>query len=300
MAKLPLTLAALGENEIVRRLTQDLPSSARCIVGPGDDCAVLRTDDPQRYQLFKTDCVIEHVHFLPTAAPAHIGWKALCRCLSDIAAMGGAPTEAVITVAAPKDTPWARLRGIYQGLTKAATTYGVALVGGETSSMPLGAPLWLSVALLGTVGKKQLALRSGARAGDAVCVTGVLGGSIAGWHLKFTPRLAEAQWLVKHFPPTAMMDLSDGVATDLDRLATASSLGYALQPLLLPCRRGCTTTQALTDGEDYELLFTQPQRKLPALLRAWAQQFPQVPLTCIGSMTAEAAEDHEIGWNHFQ
>lgn len=300
MARKILTLADLGEDEIVRRLTSGLPLSERTIAGAGDDCAVLTTADPQRLQLFKTDCIIEHVHFLPTAPAPQIGWKALCRCVSDIAAMGGQPTEAVITVAAPKALPWTRLQGIYKGLTKAAERYGVALVGGETSSVPAGAPLFLNIALLGEVAPDRLVRRSGGRAVDAVFVTGVLGGSIAGWHLNFIPRLAEAQWLAEHFHPTAMMDLSDGVATDLPRLAAASGVGYMLRDDLLPVRRGCTQEQALTDGEDYELLFTYPARKAAALETAWAKQFPKLKLTQIGRLTEGMAAADGQGWNHFR
>jgi thiamine-monophosphate kinase len=299
MAKRIQTLADLGEDEIIRRLTHALPLSPRTLAGAGDDCAVLTTADPKRLQLFKTDCIIEQVHFLPTAPPQRIGWKALCRCISDIAAMGGRPTEAVITVAAPTHFPWARLRGIYQGLTKAAKRYGVALVGGETSSVPAGAPLFLSIALLGEVHPNQLVMRSGGRPNDAIFVTGVLGGSIAGWHLNFTPRLAEAQWLTQHFRPTAMMDLSDGLGSDLPRLAKASNVGYSLQEQLLPRRKGCTIQQALCDGEDYELLFSLPANEAAALQIAWKMQFPRLKLTQIGQLTAAGQGTLGTGWNHF-
>ncbi len=293
------TLADLGEDEIIRRITHGLPLSARTLAGAGDDCAVLRTADPQRLQLFKTDCIIEQVHFLPTAPAQKIGWKALCRCISDIAAMGGQPTEAVITVAAPKDFPWPRLREIYQGLTKAAKRYGVALVGGETSSVPAGAPLFLSIAMLGEVPPARLVQRSGGRSGDVIFVTGVLGGSIAGWHLNFTPRLAEAQWLTQHFRPTAMMDLSDGLGSDLPRLAQASKRGFSIDEALLPKRKGCTIDQALRDGEDYELLFTLPANDAAALQSAWKKQFPRLRLTPIGQLTAAGQQNVGNGWNHF-
>jgi thiamine-monophosphate kinase len=260
---------------------------------------VLSTADAASHQLFKTDCIIEQVHFLPTAVPSQIGWKALCRCISDIAAMGGQPTEAVITVAAPQECTWARLRGIYQGLTKAARRYGVAIVGGETSSLPTGAPLLLSVAMLGTVAPRRLLTRSGGRVGDLILVTGALGGSLSGWHLNFTPRLAEAQWLAAHFPPTAMMDLRDGLASDLPRLATASGVGYTLQPETLPLNRGCTPHQALSDGEDYELLFTLAPEKLSPLQAAWKQQFPRLKLTAVGALTNKPISHKLRGWEHF-
>jgi thiamine-monophosphate kinase len=299
MARKIITLQDLGEDEIIRRLTHGLPTNARTLAGAGDDCAVLATADPLRHQLFKTDCLIEHIHFLPDAPAPKVGWKALCRCISDIAAMGGQPTEAVITVAAPKNFSWSRLQGIYQGLTKAAERYGVALVGGETSSVPTGAPLFLSIAMLGEVSPQRLVQRSGGKPGDVLFVTGVLGGSIKGWHLNFTPRLAEAQWLAEHFRPTAMMDLSDGLGSDLPRLAIASQVGYMLREDLLPCRKGCSAEQALTDGEDYELVFSVPPKQATPLLTAWAQQFPQLKLTQIGKLTAATQPPESQGWNHF-
>lgn len=296
MKRPALTLKDLGEDEIVRRLTRQLPLSGRTLVGAGDDCAVL--GNGPAHQLFKTDCVTEHIHFLPETPPQKIGWKALCRCISDIAAMGGQPTEAVITIAAPKSTPWARLSGIYAGLRRASQRYGVGLVGGETSSLPEGAPLFISVAMLGSVEPRRLVLRSGGRPGHAVMVTGVLGGSIHGWHLNFLPRLQEARWLTQHFKPSAMMDLSDGPAQDLPRLATASQCGFELYPTLLPRRRGATTEQALTDGEDYELLFTLPGKKRPALESAWKRQFPKLKLTMIGELNDGESEEMS-GWDHF-
>ena len=290
------TLQDLGEDEVVRRLTRQLPLSARTMVGPGDDCAVLKNGVMR--QLFKTDCLIEHVHFLPETPPQKIGWKALCRCVSDIAAMGGLPTEAVVTVAAPKSTPWSRLAGVYRGLRRAGEKYGVGLVGGETSSVPEGSPLFLSVAMLGNVEPKLLLQRSGGRVGDAVLVTGVLGGSINGWHLDFQPRLPEARWLAAHFKPHAMMDLSDGVGRDLPRLAAASGCGFELFPTLLPCRRGASMEQALADGEDYELLFTLAESRVEKLQAAWKKQFPKLRLTMIGRLTDGLAMDLD-GWEHF-
>lgn len=292
-------LCDLGENEIVRRLTKGLPLSPQTLIGAGDDCAVLSTMDRNTRQLFKTDCIVEHIHFLPSAPPSSIGWKALCRCISDVAAMGGRPTEALVTIAAPKTMAWQRLAGIYQGLRKACKRYGIGLVGGETSTVPDGAPLFISVSLLGAVDKSLLTTRSGGRAGDLVYVTGVLGGSIKGWHLKFEPRLEAAQWLMKNFRPTAMMDLSDGLGQDLPRLANASETGFELFPTLFPLRKGCSIEQAFSDGEDYELLFTLPVSKAVRLEPAWAKAFPKLRLTHIGNLTSTHSAS-PAGWDHFR
>lgn len=296
--KLP-TLKDLGEDELVRRLIDGLPLGKRTLVGPGDDCAVLATVDPKRHQLFKTDCIIERVHFLPDAAPSKIGWKALCRCISDIAAMGGCPTEAVVTIAAPADTPWQRLKGLYAGLRKAAEAYGVGLVGGETSSVPSGAPMFISVAMLGDVESNRLVTRSGGKDGDLVFVTGKLGGSIGGWHLNFTPRLEQARWLAQHAKPTAMMDLSDGIAKDLPRLAEASGVGFELFPEALPKNRNCTMEQAMCDGEDYELLFTVGEKDAAKLVEKWNVKFPTLPLTQVGKLGEEDYSELMGGWDHF-
>ena len=277
-----MKLSDLGENRVVAQLTRALALGADVRVGAGDDCAVLGRPRDARWQLLKTDAVIEGVHFLATEDPRRIGWKALCRAISDIAAMGGTPQHALITLAAAPTTDFAFVSGIYAGLRKAARRFGVSIVGGETARSP--GPLFLNVALTGTVERTRCILRSGGRAGDALYVTGHLGGSLAGKHLDFTPRLAEARWLTENFKLHAMMDLSDGLAADLPRLATASHCGFTLDESLLPKTKGRTTTQALTDGEDYELLFALSPRTATALEAAWKRQFPRLALTRIGSL----------------
>jgi thiamine-monophosphate kinase len=293
----------LGEDRLVSRLTRGLPLGSRVIVGPGDDCAVLHPPRNGRvWQLFKTDVVVEGVHFLKSSPPAAVGWKAAARAVSDIAAMGGRPTHAVVTVVAPGETPVAWLRAAYRGLVRCAKAYGMSLVGGETSGAPSGAPIMLNVTLLGEVAPGRCLLRSGARPGDALFVTGRLGGSLAsGRHLRFQPRLAEAEWLARHFRPTAMMDLSDGLGQDLPRLAAASGVGWEVNLERIPRHRGCSTAQALGDGEDFELLFTRPPRGTASLLAAWARVFPRLPLTCIGAMAPAGRQSPELhhGFEHF-
>lgn len=293
----------LGEDRLVSRLTRGLPLGSKVIVGPGDDCAVLH---PPRggdaWQLFKTDVVVEGVHFLMSSPPAAVGWKAAARAVSDIAAMGGRPTHAVVTVVAPGKTPVAWLLAAYRGLVRCAKEYEFSLVGGETSGAPPGAPIMLNVTLLGEVAPGRCVLRSGARPGDSLFVTGRLGGSLAsGRHLRFRPRVAEAEWLTRHFRPTAMMDLSDGLGQDLPRLAAASGVGWEVDPARLPRHRGCSTAQALGDGEDFELLFTRPPRGTAALAAAWSRAFPGVPLTCIGAVAPAGRQSPVLhrGFEHF-
>lgn len=293
----------LGEDRLVSQLTRGLPLGSRVIVGPGDDCAVLHPPRNARaWQLLKTDVVVEGVHFLKSSPPAAVGWKAAARAVSDIAAMGGRPTHAVVTVVAPGETPVVWLRAAYRGLVRCAKSHGFSLVGGETSGAPSGAPILLNVSLLGEVAPERCLLRSGARPGDALFVTGRLGGSLAsGRHLRFQPRLAEAEWLARHFRPTAMMDLSDGLGQDLPRLAAASGVGWEVNLERIPRHRGCSTAQALGDGEDFELLFTRPPRGTEALLAAWARAFPKLPLTRIGVMAPAGCQSPGLhhGFDHF-
>lgn len=284
------------EFELIRRLMPLLPSNGSVVVGAGDDCAVLELGAPETQTLFKTDAVVEGVHFTPEEDAVRIGHKALARCLSDVAAMGGTPTAAVVTLALPPAFDPQRVLDMYQGMQRLALRHQVALVGGETTAQPAG--LLLSVALLGTVQRGRALLRSGGRAGDAVFVTGELGGSLEGHHLDFEPRLAEGRWLAASGWVHCMMDVSDGLASDLPKLLDAAGgLGAEVRRTALPIRRAARVRErqgdrarpavvaALTDGEDFELLFTVAARNAVRLLDAWKQSFPGVRLTCIGRLT---------------
>jgi thiamine-monophosphate kinase len=153
--------------------------------------------------------------------------------------------------------------------------------------------------MLGSVERNCLTLRNGGRPGDLLCVTGKLGGSLAGRHLDFKPRLDEARWLVKKTRPGAMMDLSDGLAKDLPRLADACGTGFSLDAAALPRHSGCSASQAVGDGEDYELLFTLSPRRFAALKRQWP--FPRVPVTAIGLLLPDKRDRPAMagGWDHF-
>jgi thiamine-monophosphate kinase len=194
------------EFDLIKRLKATLPTHDSVVAGAGDDCAVLDLGLPHHLVLFKTDAVVEGVHFTAEASPEKIGHKALARCLSDIAAMAGTPTHALVTLALPDKFDPARIEAIYAGMNALARKHGVAIVGGETTTNP--ERLLLSIALLGTVPRSRQVLRSGAKAGDAIFVTGALGGSLSGRHLDFEPRLAEARWLAERFRVHAMIDLS--------------------------------------------------------------------------------------------
>jgi len=286
----------MNEVELIARLLPALPRNDSVVVAAGDDCAVLDLGAPD-YVLFKTDAVVEGVHFTSETPPEKVGRKALARCLSDIAAMAGKPNSALVTLALPKDFSPEKVEAIYAGLNALASEHGVAIVGGETTTSP-GAML-ISIALLGTVAKERCVLRSGAQAGDAIFVTGTLGGSLRGRHLDFEPRLAEARWLRERFEIHAMIDLSDGLASDLRHILKASHVGAELLAKAIPISREAKLAAkeessakppllaALTDGEDFELLFTTASKDAVPLLDAWKQQFPNLPLTVIGKITSE-------------
>lgn len=296
----------LGEDEVVRQLTQALPVDSSVVAGAGDDCAVLEYGRSGYYQLFKTDCLVQGVHYAPETPPDLVGRKALARALSDIAAMGGWPTQAVVTLVLSPSFHLSYAKDIYRGLAGVAREFGVSVVGGETSrpASSSGKTAIISVSLLGLVEKGRCVLRSGGRADDQIFVTGTLGGSMEGKHLQFQPRVWEGRWLSEHFKPSAMMDLSDGLAKDLPRLANQSGVGFQLVYGRVPKSPGCELAQALNDGEDYELLFTVPPDRAESLQTSWSRIFPNLPLTHIGWLCREEESmgpefNDAGGWDHF-
>ena len=280
---------SLSETELIQLLTQDLPADSSVLTGPGDDCAVL--DWGGSKLLFKTDAIVEGIHFERDTPPKNIGRKALARALSDIAAMSGTPTHALITLGVHAEMKPSLIEAVYQGLRDCAREHHVNIVGGETTSL---SQLTLSISLIGRASKPIL--RTGSAVGDAIFVSGELGGSLAGHHLNFTPRLKEAHWLSDQDIVHAMIDLSDGLATDLRHLLSDQT-GAELLTRALPIRRAAkerardnpsgktALLAALTDGEDYELLFTVSSKDAVPLLDGWKSAFPETPLHCIGKIT---------------
>lgn len=271
----------MNEDELLNLIRKELPLDHDfVVVGSGDDCAVVKMDN--KNLVLKTDATIESIHFTSEDDLSDVGWKALCRPLSDFAAMGAIPQHALITIAAPADWKKENWLDLARGFGKAARSFGIVIVGGEMARSP--EKLFISVTITGSVGPSTL-LRSGAQPDDLICVTGKLGGSFKSKrHLTFTPRLKEGQWLTTQTGIHAMMDLSDGLGSDLLRLARASNCSFYLEKEKIPCHANCSIDEAITDGEDYELLLTIAQQALPALQKRWDQQFPTLPLTYIGKM----------------
>ena len=277
-----MNLQEFGEDALLQRFAARLPLNRAVVAGAGDDCAVTRFDHPSDLLLLKTDCVVEEVHVPANAKPGAVGWKAMARPLSDFAAMSGVPQFALVTLIAPPTRSLRWTTELYRGLVRAAAAFDVVIVGGETSRTE--GPVTVSVSLAGRVENDRWVPRSGGKAGDDLFVTGRLGGSLRGRHLRFTPRIGESRWLTQHFRVHAMIDLSDGLGTDLPRLARASGVGFEIDEQALPRHRGASVSDAISDGEDYELLFAAPPKIRAALLARWRKRWP-LELTRIGCLT---------------
>lgn len=271
-----MNLSDLGEKGLIERLRAQLNQAGgrgELVVDVGDDTAAFRAPGADKLQLFTVDMMVEGTHFRRQWHwPGKLGWKALAVNISDIAAMGGRPTFAVVSVGLPSDIELEFIDRFYTGLLGCAQKYGVVLVGGDSVRAP---QIVIDVALLGEVAPEQLVRRSGAQVGDVIAVTGPLGGAAAGLKLLESgargakglasvllepmPRLAEGQALAASGAVHAMMDLSDGLADDLPRLCQESGVGARLYfeqiPIHPVCQQFGDPNCALQGGEDYELLF---------------------------------------------
>ena len=280
------SVSAWGEEKLIAAIRRWLGSaSPRSPFGIGDDCAVL---PPTRgRQLITVDPVIYGRHFNDAVPPRAVGAKLLKRNLSDLAAMGGQPTAAVLalTLDARVSRKW--LEQFYRGLAACARQYHVPIVGGDIAEAD--GIVAASLTLLGRPAGQRVLTRTGSRLGDWIYVSGTLGGSLPSrHHYRFTPRLAEGAWLARQSGVRAMLDVSDGLAKDL-RALTPRGAVPALDPAALPRRAGCTLAAALNDGEDYELVFAVAARSdRPALERAWRRSFPRTRLSCLGRMMRPA------------
>jgi thiamine-monophosphate kinase len=296
-----MTLRDLGEDRLLNQLLSRLSLGKAVAMGPGDDCAVVATHDRRKLLVLKTDCVVEGVHFFRGTNALDVGWKAMMRPLSDFAATSAVPQFALITLIVPEQTSVAWVKELYRGLRRAAKRFEVSIVGGETSSTP--GPIAISTSVVGFVVSGCAISRRGGKAGDDLFVTGRLGGALTQKHLQFMPRIVESRWLTENFSIHAMMDLSDGLGTDLPRLARASKMGFKIDTEKLPLTRGANIDDAISEGEDYELLFAISQRERNRLEQEWQRKFPKVPLTRIGSLNPKSEIRNPKlprGYIHFQ
>ena len=309
---------SLREFDLIRVLQQRYGTvNSRVLRGIGDDAAVVGSRG-NRPSLLTTDLLAEGIHFdRRTAALSDIGFRAAVANLSDIAAMGGTPEYLLVSLAIPHSTTTRQVEQLYHGIMAACRPHGVKLIGGDTSASKGG--WFINITLVGSADSGRILLRSGARPGDDLYVTGTLGDSRAGLHvlqgiagtastrslrtrhrrflrrrhLRPTARLREGHWLSKGRWATSAIDLSDGLSGDLRHLCAESGVGVVIELAALPISAACRQyaasvhqdprTIALAGGEDYELLFTVPARQRDRFERASARQHSQV--TRVGRMT---------------
>jgi thiamine-monophosphate kinase len=256
-------LKDLGEFEFIRRIARTVSKREGTLLGIGDDAAVLRSSTKDDL-LFTTDMLIEGVHFTRQMDPQDIGHKAIACSISDVAAMGGRPTFAVVSIGVSAKLNMQYVQRLYDGMNRIARRFRVGIVGGDTVR---SSQIVINVALLGTVKRGQVIKRSGAKAGEHIFLTGAIGGSFqSGWHLTFTPRLKEAQYLVRKFHPTAMIDISDGLAADLGHILEQSHVGAVIDAKSIPRLPKVSLQAALDEGEDFELIFTLSPQSSKRLL----------------------------------
>ncbi len=259
-------------------------------MGIGDDCAAIDFS-PDKLCLVTTDMLVDGTHFdLKQCSVRDAGWKAIACSISDVAAMGCQSTVAVVSVCFPLHTTEAFARELYKGIWSIANRYQIEIVGGDVISGR--GPFCINVTMLGTDGGLKPILRSGARPGDAILVTGKLGGSILGKHLRFEPRQKEGLALNKRFTIHAMIDVSDGLTADLNHILEESHVGAILYEDQIPVSPDAVALSkktantplyhALSDGEDYELLLTLPKGQAKKALES--DLFPKGLLSRIGEV----------------
>jgi len=263
----------LGEFKLIERFRNKIKIDSSVIVGSGDDCAVLKLDK-QNYQLFTCDMLVEGVDFTSKDKALLVGRKSIAVSLSDIAACSGVPRYCVVSLGLPKNTEVKYVDAFFNGALKIAKEYKLNIVGGDLSRSD---KIIIDVSMLGVTSKKSLTLRSGASSGDIIFVTGSLGGSIFGKHLNFTPRLKEAEFLAKNYKINAMIDISDGLVQDLGHILAKSRVGAAIYEELIPLsNKARNLSDALNNGEDFELLFTLSRPEAKRLLKAKRTDFKPI------------------------
>jgi thiamine-monophosphate kinase len=298
------SVAAQGEQKLITGIRRWLGrASPASPFGIGDDCAVI--PPTKHHQLVTTDPVIWGQHFDATVSPRAVGGKLLKRNLSDIAAMGGRPVAAVVSLALAPQTSVRWLELFYRGLASCALKYDVKIVGGDITQGPTGF-FGAFLTLHGESVGRRVVTRGGAKERDTILVTGRLGGSRAGHHYKFAPRLAEGAWLAQQPEVVAMMDVSDGIAKDVQSLTPKGLVASVWSPVIpvsaaakAAARRSGRPAwvHALTDGEDYELLvvLNRDANEVEFVMR-WFEQF-ETPLQPIGHFARKVAPEH-VNWDN--
>jgi thiamine-monophosphate kinase len=284
------------------RLAREHRANAALTIPPGDDSAELPV--PSGRVLLAADMLLDGVHFDLRAIDAALaGRKALAVNLSDVAAMAGRPTAALVSLALPRAAGMALAERVMDGLIELAARHGVAIAGGDTNAW--NGPFAINVAITGEPHARGSVTRAGARPGDQVLVTGALGGSIFGRHLAFAPRIAEAALLHERYGLSAMIDVSDGLGSDLRHVMAASGCAARLTRAAIPVHADAARhadglaplAHALSDGEDFELCFTLPAAAAERLLRE-RPLGDAVAITRIGEVIAAGAGTAQLAWEN--
>jgi len=263
-------LKEIGEFGLIKRFQRRIKTDSSVFRGSGDDCAVLRLNKSS-YQLFTCDMIVEDVDFRRSDNLEAVGRKALGLSISDIAACGGVPRHAVVSLGLPKNMRVKQTDLLAKGIFGLAKKYKINIVGGDISASD---KLIIDVSMLGEVERHKLCLRRGAKCGDIIMVTGSFGGSIKGKHLKFTPRLKEARFLVHNFKINSMIDVSDGLIQDLGHILEQSSVGAVLFESLIPLSKEAKgVDEALCSGEEFELLFTVSRGEANKIIKSAKYHF---------------------------